>query len=626
MIQSERNGRGHHYHHLHDPFPVSGFSSSIPNVTCHNNLTLPSIISINSSTNSSGGSISLNAIDCLESSSSSSPTLRSLIQQSSILGTSSVKVSGRKRLSDSGAGAIMTLNDNPVLTAALSGNSDSVSGPLTSSNSNGQSGNSGSNSSPTGNGTGGSNTNPVGGRRQEKPPYSYIALIVMAIQSSPTKRLTLSEIYQFLQQRFSFFRGSYQGWKNSVRHNLSLNECFIKLPKGLGRPGKGHYWTIDPASEYMFEEGSFRRRPRGFRRKCQALKPYNYFPGVVTSHPGNITGNNPGLVDGSSLGGSPGSSLYPHHYHSQYELTGSGSVSFNGSYPSAASSANNSSLATGVLGGPSSSTTPVSSAENPHHFSTTPPISSSSPENNSASVLAAASIGVGVIQNNPYAFVNSSNGTNAMDSPTSSYSITPVTGGSTAAVAGMTLFETSSYSNHYSPPPHYQHFPSSSSTAAVASSVIASHYTSANNALLDFVSHGTNHNSSSTHHHHSFSTSITNLNNNGSSLSAFECGNNSPPSIVGGLGIINGNPWVVGYCNTAQSGQSNNTTENSSTPSPHYYHRTNESPLDDKHSHQHHLQTSSGNSSCVRSCLEFCSDPLTLNNGLSAPENSASGN
>ena len=113
----------------------------------------------------------------------------------------------------------------------------------------------------------------AGIRRHEKPPYSYIALIVMAIQSSPTKRLTLSEIYQFLMQRFPFFRGPYQGWKNSVRHNLSLNECFIKLPKGLGRPGKGHYWTIDPASEFMFEEGSFRRRPRGFRRKCQALRP-----------------------------------------------------------------------------------------------------------------------------------------------------------------------------------------------------------------------------------------------------------------------------------------------------------------------------------------------------------------
>jgi len=110
-------------------------------------------------------------------------------------------------------------------------------------------------------------------RKHEKPPYSYIALIVMAIQASPVKRCTLSDIYQFLQQKFPFFRGSYHGWKNSVRHNLSLNECFIKLPKGLGRPGKGHYWTIDPSAEFMFEEGSFRRRPRGFRRKCQALKP-----------------------------------------------------------------------------------------------------------------------------------------------------------------------------------------------------------------------------------------------------------------------------------------------------------------------------------------------------------------
>lgn len=137
-------------------------------------------------------------------------------------------------------------------------------------------------------------------RRQEKPPYSYIALIVMAIQHSPTKRLTLSEIYTFLQQRFPFFRGSYQGWKNSVRHNLSLNECFIKLPKGLGRPGKGHYWTIDPASEFMFEEGSFRRRPRGFRRKCQAMKP-QYHPGTAffsnTMPPGMVNQSGGGYVD-----------------------------------------------------------------------------------------------------------------------------------------------------------------------------------------------------------------------------------------------------------------------------------------------------------------------------------------
>ncbi|CAJ0965726.1 unnamed protein product [Ranitomeya imitator] len=122
----------------------------------------------------------------------------------------------------------------------------------------------------------------AGIRRPEKPPYSYIALIVMAIQSSPTKRLTLSEIYQFLQSRFPLLQ---RGWKNSVRHNLSLNECFIKLPKGLGRPGKGTTGPSTPASEFMFEEGSFRRRPRGFRRKCQALKPmYSMMNGLGFNH------------------------------------------------------------------------------------------------------------------------------------------------------------------------------------------------------------------------------------------------------------------------------------------------------------------------------------------------------
>ncbi|XP_029463936.1 forkhead box protein F1 [Rhinatrema bivittatum] len=178
----------------------------------------------------------------------------------------------------------------------------------------------------------------AGIRRPEKPPYSYIALIVMAIQSSPTKRLTLSEIYQFLQSRFPFFRGSYQGWKNSVRHNLSLNECFIKLPKGLGRPGKGHYWTIDPASEFMFEEGSFRRRPRGFRRKCQALKPmYTMMNGLGYSHLpetysfqgscppnslsldggiGMMNGHLPSNVDGMGLQGHSVSHLAANNGHS----------------------------------------------------------------------------------------------------------------------------------------------------------------------------------------------------------------------------------------------------------------------------------------------------------------------
>ncbi|XP_047523996.1 forkhead box protein F1-like [Pieris napi] len=176
-------------------------------------------------------------------------------------------------------------------------------------------------------------------RRQEKPPFSYIALIVMAIRHSPNKRLTLSEIYAFLQQQFPFFRSSYQGWKNSVRHNLSLNECFVKLPKGLGRPGKGHYWTIDPSSEFMFEEGSFRRRPRGFRRKCQALKPQfgsgGYLcgggvPALPPSQPsGYDLGNGSASANGTT-GIDYGACAYPHAGTSQQLAYGGEYCSYGG--------------------------------------------------------------------------------------------------------------------------------------------------------------------------------------------------------------------------------------------------------------------------------------------------------
>ncbi|VDM25388.1 unnamed protein product, partial [Toxocara canis] len=109
-----------------------------------------------------------------------------------------------------------------------------------------------------------------GGKRQEKPPYSYIALIAMAIHAKPDRRATLTEIYTYLQNNFDFFRGEYNGWKNSIRHNLSLNECFVKLPKSSGgRSGKGHQWTIDQNCDFLFEEGSYRRRPRGYKARSR---------------------------------------------------------------------------------------------------------------------------------------------------------------------------------------------------------------------------------------------------------------------------------------------------------------------------------------------------------------------
>ncbi|XP_071119742.1 forkhead box protein E3-like [Haliotis cracherodii] len=104
-----------------------------------------------------------------------------------------------------------------------------------------------------------------------KPPYSYIALISMAIANSDDRRLTLHEIYGFIEERFPYYRDhtNTKGWKGSIRHNLALNDCFMKLPRQPGQ--KGHQWAIDPNYEDMFDHGSFlRRRYRykdGVRRK-----------------------------------------------------------------------------------------------------------------------------------------------------------------------------------------------------------------------------------------------------------------------------------------------------------------------------------------------------------------------
>ncbi|PWA25858.1 hypothetical protein CCH79_00001524 [Gambusia affinis] len=56
-----------------------------------------------------------------------------------------------------------------------------------------------------------------------------------------------SEIYGWILEHFPYFSNAPTGWKNSVRHNLSLNKCFRKVDKSLGKAnGKGSLWCVDP--------------------------------------------------------------------------------------------------------------------------------------------------------------------------------------------------------------------------------------------------------------------------------------------------------------------------------------------------------------------------------------------
>lgn len=64
-----------------------------------------------------------------------------------------------------------------------------------------------------------------------KPPYSFSCLIFMAIEDAPSKRLPVKDIYGWILEHFPYFASAPTGWKNSVRHNLSLNKCFKKVDK-----------------------------------------------------------------------------------------------------------------------------------------------------------------------------------------------------------------------------------------------------------------------------------------------------------------------------------------------------------------------------------------------------------
>ena len=121
---------------------------------------------------------------------------------------------------------------------------------------------------------------------EEKPTQSYIGLIGKAILSSPQQKLVLGDIYSYILTNYPYFRNKGPGWRNSIRHNLSLNDCFVKM--GRSPNDKGHFWAINPINYDDFSRGEFKRkrnprRNREFSTKAKCFMNTNEYDSKITT-------------------------------------------------------------------------------------------------------------------------------------------------------------------------------------------------------------------------------------------------------------------------------------------------------------------------------------------------------
>jgi len=118
------------------------------------------------------------------------------------------------------------------------------------------------------------------------PKMSYKRLIINAIQDSPNNMLRLSEIYDWILERYPGFSANKNGFQNSIRHNLSLNKVFHKVDPPGGKEGKGSYWKID-LEKLMFEKDNSVRE-KGTYNNVPAVpkQPNSHSFSVRSIHPG----------------------------------------------------------------------------------------------------------------------------------------------------------------------------------------------------------------------------------------------------------------------------------------------------------------------------------------------------
>ncbi|XP_076288887.1 forkhead box protein J1-B [Lasioglossum baleicum] len=138
-----------------------------------------------------------------------------------------------------------------------------------------------------------------------KPPFSYATIICLAMRANNNK-VSLSNIYAWIRENFLFYKYADPAWQNSIRHNLSLNKCFVKLPRSKGEPGKGGFWKLD--LERMDEGKKSKRRATMSQRSRGTKKQQPVTKILVNNAQNNCVPSNSSL---STLYETPPSSVSP---------------------------------------------------------------------------------------------------------------------------------------------------------------------------------------------------------------------------------------------------------------------------------------------------------------------------
>lgn len=148
--------------------------------------------------------------------------------------------------------------------------------------------------------------------KYSKPKMSYAQLICEAILHSKDNQLTLSEIYAEIHRRHPYYLLENRNWQNSIRHNLTLNKCFVKVPRSSNE-GRGSYWTMEKGAENII----FRRQSGSRGGGCPAVAnraqpPAQAGPAVAQYSPGAVQSvqTEPSIVGDATVVGSQGNIVY----------------------------------------------------------------------------------------------------------------------------------------------------------------------------------------------------------------------------------------------------------------------------------------------------------------------------